>query len=177
MILNYKEFHLFVPIIVAMILNYIIFIKKWDDNRKNSLLPSAPYIGLIWIIILVSLGNAHYILYKKSNVTLASMFLIGVMLFCISYPIVTQLDRKKSVIMNVIALILTSVLLVIVYEESIEAFIYVLPLFIWISFVNYSDAIVCSSTINNKSNSEKTKSKTKKRKNKKNDIYSRFIVL
>jgi tryptophan-rich sensory protein len=66
MILNYKEFHLFVPIIVAMILNYIIFIKKWDDNRKNSLLPSAPYIGLIWIIILVSLGNAHYILYKKS---------------------------------------------------------------------------------------------------------------
>jgi hypothetical protein len=169
MLLDDKGTHILIPLVFALILNFIIFIKKWEDTRKNSLLPSAPYIGLIWIIIFVSLGNAHYLLYKKSKVTFASLFLIGVMLFCISYPIITQLDRKKSITMNVIALILTSILLLVVYQESTEAFIYTLPLFAWISYVNYSDAVVCSGTI-------KIKSKSKP-KRKKNDNYPKFIVL
>lgn len=170
MLLDNKGIHILVPIVFALILNFIIFIKKWEDTRKNTLLPSGPYVGLIWMIIFVSLGNAHYLLYKKSKVTFASLFLIGVMLFCISYPIITQLDRKKGVIMNVIAFILTSILLLFVYQESIEAFIYILPLFVWISYVNYSDAVVCSGAFKIKSNKPKVKRK-------KNDNSPKIIVL
>jgi len=181
MIFNNKELHLLVPIVIALILNFIISIKKWDDKRKDSLLPSGPYIGIIWMAILVSLGHAHYLLYEKSNVTFASLFLIVVIIYCISYPIVTQLDRKKGATLNVIALVLTSILLLVVYQESYQAFIYILPLFIWISFVNYSDSIVCSGSFENSDKAKtKTKAKTKakaKVKSKKNDISSRFIIL
>ena len=176
MIFNNKELHLLVPVVIAVILNFIINIKKWDDKRKYSLLPSGPYIGIIWMAILVSLGYAHYLLYEKSNITFASLFLILVIIYCISYPIITQLDRKKTTTLNVIALILTSILLLVVYKESSEAFIYILPLFIWISFVNYSDSIVCSGTFE-LSDKPKAKSKPKKAKSKKNDISSRFIIL
>ena len=175
MIFNNKELHLLIPIIIALILNFIISIKKWDDNKKGSLLPSSPYIGVIWMAILVSLGHAHYLLYEKSNVTFASLFLIGVIIYCISYPIITQLDKKKGATFNVIALVLTSILLLIVYQESYQAFIYILPLFIWISFVNYSDSIVCSGSFE-KSDKPKPKRKPKVT-SKKNDISSRFIVL
>ena len=175
MIFDNKELHLVIPVVIALILNYVIFIKKWDDNKKNSLLPSAPYIGIIWLCILVSLGQAHYLLFKKNNVTFASLYLIGVIIYCISYPIVTQLDKKKGAMMNVIALIITAILMLVVYEESTEAFLYVIPLFAWISFVNYSDAIVCSGYYEkDKPKSNKPKSKPK---SKKNDISSRFIVL
>jgi len=170
-----KEIHLLVPIVLALILNYIISIKKWDD-KKNSLLPSAPYIGLIWIVILLCLGNAHYILYEKSKVSLASIYLILVIVYCLSYPIITQLDRKKGSVLNTIAMILTSILLLVVYQESTDALLYVIPLFLWISFVNYSDAIVCSGfSFSDKSQDKKPKKKPKK-KQQKNDI-SRVIVL
>ena len=175
MIFNNKELHLLIPIIIALILNFIISIKKWDDGKKGSLLPSGPYIGIIWMAILVSLGHAHYLLYEKSKVTFASLFLIGVIIYCISYPIITQLDKKKGATFNVIALVLTSILLLVVYQESYQAFIYILPLFIWISFVSYSDSIVCSGSFKN---SDKPKPKHKpKAISKKNDISSRFIVL
>jgi len=174
MIFTNKELHLLIPIIIALILNFIITIKKWDANKKGSLLPSAPYIGIIWMAILISLGHAHYILYEKSTVTFASLFLIGVIIFCIYYPIITQLDKKKGARFNVIALILTAILLIVVYQESSQAFIYILPLFVWISFVNYSDSIVCSGSFET---SVKAKPSKPKKKSKKNDIYSRFIVL
>lgn len=179
MIFNNKELHLLVPVVIAVILNFIINIKKWDDKRKDSLLPSGAYIGIIWMAILVSLGHAHYLLYEKSNITFASLFLILVIIYCISYPIITQLDKKKTTTLNVIALILTAILLLFVYQESSEAFIYILPLFIWISFVNYSDSIVCSGSfeMSDKPNKPKAKSKPKKVKSKKNDISSRFIIL
>ena len=176
MIFDNKELHLLIPVAIALILNYVIFVKKWDNN-KNSLLPSAPYIGLIWLGILVSLGQAHYLLYKKSNITFASVYLIGVILYCVSYPIITQLDKKKGSVMNIIAMIITSILLLVVYEESSEAFIYVLPLFIWISFVNYSDAIVCSGFSDKYDKLKPSKPKPKAKKSKKNDISSRFIIL
>ena len=124
--------------------------------------------------ILVSLGHAHYLLNEKSHVTFASLFLLGVIVYCISYPIITQLDKKKGATFNVIALILTAILLLVVYQESSQAFIYVLPLFVWISFVNYSDSIVCSGSFDKSNKSDKPKAKAK---SKKNDISSRFIVL
>lgn len=167
-----RELHLLIPIIVALILNYLISVKKWEDS-KNSLLPSAPFIGFIWIIILVCLGNAHYILNKKGGITFASMYLIFVIIFCLSYPVLTQLNRNKGAIYNIVAMILTSVLLLVVYEESSEALLYTIPLFVWISFVNYSDAVVCSGSV-----SSKPKSKTQPtKKSKKNDFGRQVIII
>ena len=143
--LDNKKLHLLIPVIIAVILNYIINVKKWNNNKKtNTLLPPGPIVGIIWITVLLSLGNAHYLLYKKNNITLGSLYLIGVMFYCISYPFITKLDRNKGLTMNVIAFILSAILMVVVYRESTEAFVYTLPLFVWISFVNYSDALTCS---------------------------------
>ena len=75
MIDNTKELHLIIPLVVALFLNFVISVKGWDNGEK-SLLPSSPYIGIIWIFILISLGNAHYILYKNNDITIASLFLI-----------------------------------------------------------------------------------------------------
>ena len=137
--------HILIPVIIAIILNYIIRVKNWNNKKiERGLLPKGYYVGIIWIIIFIFLGNAHYILYKKNKVSVASIFLIIVLLYCMSYPIVTKLDQKKGKIMNTISLILSSILMVIVYNKSIEAFYYTIPLFIWASFVNYSDAIICS---------------------------------
>jgi tryptophan-rich sensory protein len=143
-----RNIHILIPVIIAIILNYIIRVKNWNNKKiERGLLPKGYYVGIIWIIIFIFLGNAHYILYKKNKVSVASIFLILVLLYCISYPIVTQLDQKKGKIMNTISLILSSILMIVVYNKSIEAFYYTIPLFIWASFVNYSDAVVCSNTI------------------------------
>ena len=140
-----RNIHILIPVIIAIILNYIIRVKNWSNKKiERGLLPKGYYVGIIWIIIFIFLGNAHYILYKKNKVSVASIFLIIVFLYCISYPIVTQLDQKKGKIMNLISLILSSILMVVVYNKSTEAFYYTIPLFIWASFVNYSDAIICS---------------------------------
>ena len=134
--------HILIPVIIAIILNYIIKVKNWNKKKiERGLLPKGYYVGIIWIIIFIFLGNAHYILYKKSKVSIASIFLIMVLIYCISYPIITQFKQKKGKIMNTISLILSSILMLVVYNKSIEAFYYTVPLFIWASFVNYSSLI------------------------------------
>ena len=143
-----KEIHILVPVIIALILNYIIFVKKWGSNSKNNqqkgLIPDGKIVGFVWILIFMLLGNAHYILYKKNKMSFASIFLLFVIIYCISYPIVTRLDQKKGRIMNTVSLILSSILMLVTFYESREAFVYTVPLFVWTSFVNYSDAIICS---------------------------------
>ena len=147
-----REVHILIPVIIALILNYIIFVKKWgsNSNKKETrgLIPDGKIVGFVWILIFMLLGNAHYILYKKNKMSVASVFLLFVIIYCISYPIVTGLDQSKGRIMNTVSLILSSILMLVVYIESREAFIYTIPLFIWTSFVNYSDAIVCSKILN-----------------------------
>lgn len=141
-----KETHIIIPVILALSLSYIISVKNWDEKykRKRGILPSGPVIGVIWILLFSSLGYAHYIMYEQSGISLASVFLIIVLLYCISYPLLTQLNYKKGRIMNTFALILSSLLLLVVFNENQEAFKFVVPLFLWTSFVNYSDAIVCT---------------------------------
>jgi tryptophan-rich sensory protein len=147
--LENRENHILIPIIIALFLNYIISTRNWDNKYKNKgLLPKGYLVGIIWIFIFMLLGNAHYILYKKNKISIASVFLILVLLYCISYPIITQLNQKKGKIMNTISLILSSVLMLLVFNESIEAFYYTVPLFLWTSFVNYSDSIICSNFMN-----------------------------
>jgi len=149
--LENRENHILIPIIIALFLNYIISTRNWDNKYKyknKGLLPKGYLVGIIWIFIFMLLGNAHYILYKKNKISIASVFLILVLLYCISYPIITQLNQKKGKIMNTISLILSSVLMLLVFNESIEAFYYTVPLFLWTSFVNYSDSIICSNFMN-----------------------------
>jgi tryptophan-rich sensory protein len=147
--LENRENHILIPIIIALFLNYIISTRNWDIKYKNKgLLPKGYLVGIIWIFIFMLLGNAHYILYKKNKISIASVFLILVLLYCISYPIITKFNQKKGKIMNTISLILSSVLMLLVFNESIEAFYYTVPLFLWTSFVNYSDSIVCSNFMN-----------------------------
>jgi tryptophan-rich sensory protein len=153
MILDKKLIHILVPVIVVLIINYIIISKKWRNNKNDEInknrgiLPSGLIIGIIWIFIFICMGNSHYILYKKSGVSYASLFLIAVLIFCALYPIVTELNQENGRVLNTVSLILSSILMLVVYSKSLNALYFIFPLFIWSSYVNISDAIVCSNCL------------------------------
>jgi len=54
--------HIIIPIILAIILNYYIYIQKWNNNNNNNKLPPGYIIGFIWIVILGLLGYIHFLL-------------------------------------------------------------------------------------------------------------------
>jgi hypothetical protein len=105
----------------------------------------------------------------------ASIFLTFVIVYCLSYPIVLIFYKNKSPLLNIIAMILTSILLTVIYQESTEALLYVIPLFIWISYLNYSDAVICSSY--GSFSKPKSKKTTYKKTDKKTDFTKRLILL
>jgi tryptophan-rich sensory protein len=182
--LDNKELHLLVPVVFGIILFAVIALKNWFDKKKSpeysgsskSSPLSNPILGIVWIAVLVCLGNANYILYKNNKISFASIFLTFVIVYCLSYPIILIFYKKKSPLLNVIAMILASISLTVIYQESTEALLYVIPLFIWISYLNYSDAVICSSSFSKPTSKKKDKKKYKKITDKKNDFIKRLIL-
>lgn len=182
--LDNKELHLLVPVFFALILIAVISLKKWVDTKKsssssNSSALSDSSIGIVWIIVLLCLGNANYILYKQSKISFASIFLTFVIVYCLSYPIIILFYKNKGPLLNMIAMIITSILLTVIYQESTEALLYVIPLFLWISYLNYSSAVVCSGSFSKPKSKPKSKGKNSKFKfnPEKTDLYNRRLVL
>ena len=100
-------FHILIPIILAIVLNFYIYTQGWNnDNENNSKLPPGYIIGSIWIIILGLLGYIHFLLYPS----VYSWFIVLTILYCLSYPFLTKgLQNTDNIIYNVIALILAFV--------------------------------------------------------------------
>jgi tryptophan-rich sensory protein len=130
-----------IPIIAAIIMNGIIYTfglnKKTNKNTINPYIPPGYIVGIIWIIILGLLGYVHYLLYNlKNEISFTSLFVIFIILFCISYPLITGLNEKKGQLLNLITLILAYVLGLCTIIESKYIFIYVIPFIIWSTYVN-----------------------------------------
>ncbi len=57
MLLEKRAVHILIPVIIVLIINYVISIKKWgknnenDKNKNRGILPSGLYIGLIWVYL------------------------------------------------------------------------------------------------------------------------------
>jgi len=146
---NILLYSVLIPVITAIIMNGIIYTfginKQYNKSIINPLLPPGYVIGTIWIIILGLLGYVHYLLYKlKNGISFTSIFLIFVILFCISYPLITGLKQKSGLLLNLISLILAFILGILVIIESKYIFIYIVPLILWATYVNAVYVIQCS---------------------------------
>lgn len=145
-------YHILVPVLAAIIMNGIIYtfgINKYSEKNKiNPYIPPGYVIGTIWVIILGLLGYLHYLIYKKYEaITFTSLLILFVILFCISYPLITGLRVKSGLLLNLITLILAFILALFVITESKYMFIYLIPLLVWASYVNIAFTIQCSEII------------------------------
>ena len=148
-------YHILIPIILAIMMNGIIYmfkLNKQDASTStklsvyNKLLPSGYIIGTIWIIIFGLLGYVHYLIYtqNENKITFTSLFIGFVILFCLMYPLITGLKVKSGLLMNLLSLILAFTLGIIIVLQSKYAFLFVLPLIVWSSYVNIVDTLQCS---------------------------------
>jgi tryptophan-rich sensory protein len=128
---------------------YTFGINKYSEKNKiNPYIPPGYVIGTIWVIILGLLGYLHYLIYKKYEaITFTSLLILFVILFCISYPLITGLKVKSGLLLNLITLILAFILALFVITESKYMFIYLIPLLVWASYVNIAFTIQCSEII------------------------------
>lgn len=141
-------YHIFIPVIAAIIMNGIIYtfqLNNYSTKKINPYLPPGYIIGIVWIFILGLLGYAHYLLYDiHKNINIGSISIALLILFCILYPLITGLREKSGLLMNLISLILSFIVSLIVITYSKYIFLYIIPLIIWVSYVNIVCVIECS---------------------------------
>jgi len=141
--LNQPLFHISIPIILTIIMNGFIYSTKIQMNSsawiKKSVIPLPPgyIIGIIWIFLLGLLGYVHYLLYKiKNKLSFECYFLELFILFCLSYSIITRFKENISRLMNFISLLYGFILSLIIIHVSLPIFWYLIPLLLWLSYVN-----------------------------------------
>ena len=147
-LLNNPLFHILLPIILAILLNGLIYYLGWNNSSlklKHTILPPGYIIGIVWIIIFGLLGYVHYLLYKlKGKFSIYSNIIVLFLIFCLAYPFLTNgLKEGNANILNLITLILSFVIGLIVITQSVKAFYYIIPLLLWASYVNISDSLIC----------------------------------
>jgi len=101
--LNEPLFHIGIPVIMTVIINGIIYstnVRMYTSpSTEKSIvqLPPGYVIGSIWIVLLGLLGYVHYLLYKINNkISFECFFLEVFILFCLSYPFITQFQEKLT---------------------------------------------------------------------------------
>lgn len=146
-----KMFHIGLPIFLAILMNGLVYGLKIVrrepkiDSKKDAIsLPPGYVIGIVWFVIFGFLGYVHYLLYKIKNKLSWQCYLIEIfILFCLCYPVVTQFKKNESTIMNYISLLFSFILALVIMNVSLEIFLYLIPLLLWISYVNLYTILVC----------------------------------
>jgi tryptophan-rich sensory protein len=134
-------FHILLPVIAALVVNGVVYAKKWNNNNekesKNKLLPPGWAVGLIWTVLFALLGYLHYTTSKRYGyMSIESVAILLLVIFCLAYPFLTKLQEKNGRLLNVVTLVLVSVVMWLVPKAWA-----LLPLLIWASYVNIADAI------------------------------------
>jgi tryptophan-rich sensory protein len=127
--------HIFIPIILACIINFYIYSQGWNKNNdeKSKSLPPGYVIGIVWIIILGLLGYIHFLLYPS----IESWFIVLTILYCLSYPFLTSgLKETNSKIYNIIALILAIIVFFSVFYKNKLLSLAAIPFLLWTLYVN-----------------------------------------
>lgn len=126
-------FHIFLPIILAIIINFYIYTQGWNNNNNTKGLPPGYVIGIVWIIILGLLGYIHFLHYPS----IISWFIVLTILYCLSYPFLTSgLEETNNTIYNMIALILAIILFSMVFYKNKINSLLVIPFLLWTLYVN-----------------------------------------
>lgn len=146
--MNYLDYiYIITPVLLAIIINVTIYLLGWNSkNNENKLLPPGWMIGTIWIIIFGFLGMFLQIAIKsKDYITI--MLLSVLILICLVYPFYTNgLKRNvQSVTYDFIILIYILVMTaVIFYKNRDNNTVYMIPIIIWVSYVNMVDFLTKS---------------------------------
>tara|TARA_X000000368_G_scaffold338298_1_gene276244 strand:- start:1285 stop:1674 length:390 start_codon:yes stop_codon:yes gene_type:complete len=122
-------FHIFLPILAAIIINIIIFTQFENNRKKNKNLPPGYIIGIVWMFILGLLGYLHYLFYNS----IISKFIFIAIVYCLLYPFLTANLTNIDDIYNIIAFLFACFVLLITYSKNKFAAI---PFFIWTLYVN-----------------------------------------
>lgn len=133
-------YHIFIPVLAALIMNGIIYIFKLNKDNKeleNYFIPKGYIIGIIWTLIFALLGYVHYLLYTIDNkINIGSVSVIILMFFYLLYPLIIAFKKKYFKLVNLISLILGYIVSLVILGYSKYIFIYMIPLLLWISYVN-----------------------------------------
>jgi tryptophan-rich sensory protein len=149
--------------LVCAVVNIFMYMIGWYGKgkhgmyAKNKFLPPGFLIGLIWIGIFASLGYAFYLCYtgdpyegKTEPVkwNAANIAIIVVASYCLLYPFLTMIMHERYVVvLNLLALLMAAALAIIVVDECVAAFWYVLPLLVWCSYIVFADVMQYTSVI------------------------------
>jgi tryptophan-rich sensory protein len=127
-------YHVLIPVFLATAMNALIYRFQLTQSSSRKYLPPGYVIGLIWTILFAILGYVHYKLYTLNNkANYGSMSIVFFICFSLVYPVVSAINEN---LMNLISLILSFVVSLIVMMYSKNIFMYMIPLLVWVSFVN-----------------------------------------
>jgi tryptophan-rich sensory protein len=143
---------------IALVVNILMYYigvygagKRKGVYAYNKYLPPGFMIGIIWIVIFGCLGYSFYLsyvgdpdlLYNKEfprKWSQATILTIVVASYCLLYPFLTiVVDEKYYQLLNFIALVMAYALGIVVIQEYVAAFWYVLPLIAWTTYICFSD--------------------------------------
>ena len=143
---NSISFLLNVLIAVALCLgiNAIIFGSGWfvtDDAADKAVwfAPPGYVVGTVWVILFALIGAARYLLNEFGEAAAgAKNLLIGLLLFCLAYPIYTIgfTSRLLGLIGNMATIALTIFIITKVFKFSKTAAYLLIPIIIWVGFAS-----------------------------------------
>jgi len=132
----YQVIHVMVPIILACIINIVIYTQGWNKNNSQSPvrgLPPGYVIAIVWIVILGLLGYAHYLVYPS----IASWVIVIAILYCLAYPFLTSgLKNTYSNIYNILSFIIAVLVFAFVYHNNHYAALFTIPFLLWTLYVS-----------------------------------------
>ena len=131
-------YHILIPVFCGLVMNGIIFSFNLNSKKElTTLLPPGHVIGIVWTIIFAFLGYVHYLLYKLNNKrNYGSASVVILILFSLTYPLINAMNKKNGFFLNLISLILSFLVSLIVMMYSKYIVLFMIPLLVWVSFVN-----------------------------------------
>ena len=120
-------YHVLIPVFLATATNALMYKFRLKSTTSKKYLPPGYVIGLIWTLLFATLGFVHYKLYTlKNRANYGSMSIVFFICFSLLYPVVNAINEKHANFMNLVSLMM--------YSKTI--FLYLIPLLVWVSYVN-----------------------------------------
>jgi tryptophan-rich sensory protein len=139
--------HVLIPIVLAFAMNgwiYYVGLNKYSKSeRSNPYIPPGYVIAVIWTLLFGLMGYTHYLLGNANSA--ASLAIVALIAFCLAYPLLTGLREKSGLLLNLMALVLSFSVSLLVIQESVYAFYWLIPLLLWTIYVNAAFVITCAS--------------------------------
>lgn len=130
-----KLYYILIPIVLATLLNILIFTKKWNNIQRKHL-PPGWIIGIIWTVILGTLG---YLLFLSKQHKITYFAIAGLIVFILAYPFLTNKFVEKTKFFDTVTLILSVLVAIMLFFQK-GMVLYMLPLLVWVLFVKYTDS-------------------------------------